>query len=222
MSLTNLELIWREADATDLSEGRRAYRMYHDTLQDFAEHFEQPFDRVVAAFVSLSPNADYIGNMRSLVSLLQGVRNDAPVETITVSTYKHCRDRAHGYLIGAATFVSKTRGLKVLSFYRNILNPEDPEPVTVDGHMVCCWENKNVPMKQALVKSRSHYREIADGIRHFGAIRGLLGNQVQATLWFTRKRVFRVKYTPQLDIFCDPADIWKIRMDPRTTRPYGT
>lgn len=216
----NLRQLLRLADRLDRESGAVAYRSYHQVIGDFAEHYEQPFDRALAAFAALSPNSDYFGNLRSLASVLDGYRQGVPRDHITVSTYKHCRDRALAYLSGEACFLSTVRGLKIRAFYLNILNPDDPRPVTIDGHMVCAWRGVDAPMKQSLVRPRE-YEQVASGFRRLARTEGLLPNQLQATLWLTRKRVLRIKFDGQLDLFAAGVNPSGLMVSPREALPYA-
>ena len=89
----------------------------------------------------------------------------------------------------------------------NLMCPDDPGFVTIDGHMSCAWQGKNLTMKEAVVKTERGYREIANATKFLANVAGILPNQFQATVWFARKRTAKVKYDPQLDLFGDPCGI---------------
>src|SRR5260370_516937 len=95
MSLDNLTSMLNLADRIDIAEGKVAYQRYHILMTKLSRKFSIPLERVVAAFVSLSPNSDYHGNLRSTISVLAGIHNGVDMHQITVSTYNHCRDRAY-------------------------------------------------------------------------------------------------------------------------------
>jgi len=213
MSYENLQRFIGRADAIDLRDGVNAYRIYHRVIKNFALSYAAKFEPTLAAFCALSPQNDYYGNLRSLASVLHAVQHSLPLEGVTVSTYKHCRDRAYAYLTGKADFLSTVKGLKIRAFYANILDPEDPKPVTIDGHMVCAWRGINVPMQSASVKP-AEYDEIAQGVRDLAEEINLLPNQVQAIIWLTRKRLQRIKYDPQLNLFGDGIEIPAINAPP--------
>ena len=48
----------------------------------------------------------------------------------------------------------------------------------------------------------------------------MIPNQMQATLWFTRKRTLGVKYDPQFDLFHPEDDRWKTLVKVEDIRPY--
>lgn len=211
----NLEAWFARADERDRDDGRTAYEIYRSTIRQFADLYGHTFERVLSAFVALSPNSDYYGNLRSLISLLEAMKNGVSRERVVISTYNHCRDRAWAYLHGTDLFLATARGLKVRSFFLNIFDPCDPVPVTIDGHMALIWRNDDAgTMKEAKV-SRREYEQISAAIRRLARDRNLVPNQVQATLWLARKRVLNVKFEAQLDLFSHP-----IAVRPQEVAPY--
>lgn len=216
--LHNLMTLWTNSDAIDRHIGKSAYSNYRWTLSMFADRYpECTFNSIVAAFVALSPNNDYVGNLRSLASVLDGRRKGIALERITVSTYKHCLGRAYGYIIGKPF---DAEGPKICNFYKNILDPNDPEPVTVDGHMAAAWRGLEATMKDSKV-TRTEYDEIAADIRLMASVLGLVPCQVQATLWFTRKRILRIRYDPQLKLDRAREDPWwGTVVDPASVPPF--
>lgn len=213
-SIDNLRAILRHANTADRREGCAAYRTYNQVIRSFAEHYGVTFERALSAFVALSPNSDYLGNLRSLASVLAAIRDGTPCSDVTVSTYNHCRDRAYSYATGESMFLAKARGLKIRSFFLNIFDPLDVEPVTVDGHIVCAWRGLDATMKESSVRP-TQYRQIAGAVRRVARSLDLIPNQVQATIWITRKRRLGIKFAHQLDMFSDAMAV-----TPDEARPY--
>lgn len=193
----NLVWLYDQSDRYDRAEGKQAYFRYHLLMQRFADHYGFPLDRTVAAFAALSPNSDYYGNLRSLASLLGGINEGRPVKHITVSTYKHAAERAYRFATGKSIFLDVTKGLKTRAFYRNILEPWDEIDVTIDGHMIAAFRGENLTMKEAKVTTRL-YKSISHHIQLLARNHGLLPNQMQAILWFTRKRILNIKHDGQM------------------------
>ena len=215
----NLLRLYNEADNIDMSEGMHAFFKYHEMLQTVARKYNYNFNQTVAAFCALSPNSDYLGNLRSLVSVLDGLNNGLSPASIKVATYNRCKLRAVDYLRGGE-FVNKKRGLKILNFYYNITDPLNPAYVTIDGHMVAAFlGDGSMTMKQAMI-SRTEYRHIANHLKSLAKKLDMIPNQLQATLWFTRKRLFKVKYQPNFDLFSDKDDRWGITVDVNALKPY--
>ena len=222
MTAANLKSLWDRRDDIDHREGLVAYRRYRKVMQAFADLYGFPLKDVTSAFVALSPNSDYHGNLRSLASVLEGVRDKIPTDYITVSTHNACRDRAVSYVTRRKSFLRTVKGPKIRAFRDNILRPNTSREVTVDGHMVAAWVGKAMTMKDAsrILKSKADYVRIADGIRNLANGNGIAPCQAQAILWLTRKRVFAVKYDAQLQLFAPKNDAWKTLCDPADYPPY--
>jgi hypothetical protein len=215
--LCNIREVLRQADEIDRAEGMVSYLRYNTTLHRLAEYYDAPFEGTVAAFCALSPNNDYMGNLRSTATLLSGLRAGIPVEQLIVSTYNACRSRAWQFLNGES-FLEVTKGPKTRNFYQNILDPSDPLPVTIDGHMVSLWYARRMTMVEA-VETKFKYDELAKGFRQVAKQEGLLANQLQAILWFTWKRIHQVVYRPQLSLFRGD-DQWGLNLDPAEIIPF--
>ena len=216
-AVENILRVYAQVDAIDREEGLLAYPRYRESLMYYAVRYRLPFANVVGAFVALSPNNDYMGNLRSLVTILEGLRHSRRVEDCTVSTYKACRDRAWTFLLGT-DFLATTKGKKTRNFYQNIFNPDDPNPVTIDGHMACIYVGKRMTMKE-VVRSRFKYDEVAEAFRTVAYDVDLLPCQLQAMLLFTWKRINNVIYSAQLDVFAGDNQ-WGTRIDPSRIRPF--
>lgn len=212
MSEANLRALLAQANADDRAEGMVAYARYHHVMAEISRRFSLPLDRTVAVFVSLSPNSDYIGNLRSTVSVAAGVFHGVPMSQVQVSTYRHCLARAWAYAHGEADFLDRTKGPKVRAFYHNVLDPTDYRHVTIDGHMTAIWRGEDLTMRQALLYSRKEYDEVANAIKRIAFSMALVPCELQAILWHARKRIKAIKYSPQLSIW--PRD------EPAFLEPY--
>lgn len=201
MTIQRLISFYEGSTVADREEGKRAYFRYHEIMRDFAGHYGVPVDWTTAAFVALSPNNDYLGNLRSLASVLTAVRDGVPFDRVTVTTYRHCGRRAYGYASGSMDFLSTVKGPKIRAFYFNIVEPWDNRHVTIDGHMSCIWRGCDLTMRHAVVKSKREYNHIAEAMKTAAASVGLLPNQFQATLWLYRRALLGLHVDKQLSIF---------------------
>ena len=221
MAIENLEQMFKRADPIDLDEGLVAYDRYHLVMQRIADRFACSLATATAVFVALSPNSSYHQNLRSAVSVLDGaLKRHAGPDDITVATYGHCKKRAWLYATGRSDFLSEAKGPKIVSFYHNILDPKDSRWVTVDGHMSCIWQGKNLSMRDALV-SRATYETIRAATLSLAFTHYMIPCQMQAVLWFTRKRISNVVYDPQMQLFADRSDVWNTFVDVNAIKPYG-
>lgn len=218
--LKNLRLMFEQTDSIDLREGELAYPRYRQVMIDLSEMYGVPLPRVVAAFCALSPNNDYYGNLRSVVSVLDGYAKGIDRHRVIVSTYNHCKLRAWEYVEGSVLFTERARGDKILSFYHNIMDPTDPRHVTVDGHICATWRGQNLTMKEAIIRSRHEYAAIAFDVKQLAFEYFMLPNQMQAVLWFVRKRVLNVRYDPQLSLLAPGFEAWHTSRDVRTITAY--
>lgn len=218
-SARNIRRILNQADEIDISEGRVSYWRYHEVLTNLAEFYGVDLPRTVAVFAALSPNADYQGNLRSAASVLAGWWAGVECDRIRVTTYNHCRDRAYSYLEGVS-FLETVSGKKIRSFYSNILNPMDPEPVTIDGHAVNVWNGRRRTLKT--VVGGWNYETVSAAYRETARVVGLLPNQVQSITWFAWKRIHKIHFPGrQLELFRDnSADLWRTLADPKEIQPF--
>jgi hypothetical protein len=219
MAEQHLELMFSRADKTDFSEGLLAYMRYHTLMRSISDIYEVALDRVVAAFCATSPNNDYRGNLRSVVSILQGYKQGLAFDDVQISTYRHCGERAWSYVAGTDDFLRSVKGLKIRNFYHNVLYPEDHRWVTIDGHMVGAYRASNATMKELIVKPHE-YADIAHACKALAFRHFLLPNQYQAIVWFVRKRVLNVVYDAQLQLFAPRDDVWNTLRDVRTITPF--
>jgi hypothetical protein len=219
MSLKNLRDLWAQADEMDISDGIHAYQRYHEVMKTIAAHFSTPLNMTTAAFVALSPNSDYLGNLRSLISMLEAKRQGFDYEDAIVSTYNACRARAALYL-KSTPFLDHAKGLKTRAFYQNILEPTKPGPVTVDGYMYHAWAGTTGGMRDANI-TKKIYGQISEDISKLARQHGYLPHETQAILWFARKRINGVVYSGQLDLFGADLGFQKTTFSVEEIKPYG-
>ncbi len=229
--LDNIMRTFDRADEIDLSEGLSAYFHYRETMAAVGRHYGYTLEQTAAAFAALSPNNDYVGNLRSLVSVMQAHRraaveggaDPARAADFTVSSYRHCAERALLYLSGVP-FLEHAKGPKICSFYVNITQPWVPHVVTIDGHMVSVWTGRRWRMKEVpeskVIAGRRRYEAVADDFRLASMRLGILASQVQAVCWFTWKRVNGIVFDSQLSLLRE-GDQWGLSVPPEEIRPFA-
>lgn len=217
-NIANIRRTLSKADDIDWTTGLSAYSLYNITLSKLAAYYGMQFEKTVAAFVALSPNNDYIKNLRSTATLLKGFHLGIRPENLTVTTYNACKYRAWRCLCGE-DFLSFTRGKKTRNFYQCIVNPQNQSAVTIDGHMVNIWNDKRQTMVASAV-SKFNYDEIAHDFRVVAFREFLLPMQLQAICWFTWKRINKIVYKPQMD-FTMIDNHWQMKWEPEEVEPYG-
>lgn len=205
--------VYDQADQIDKQEGMLAYERYHATMRIIADFYKFGFCQTVAAFVSLSPNNNWKGNLMSTISLIEGIQAGTNLEEIRTTSYKHCRDRAYQYALGNKDFLMETKGPKIRAFYHNIINPGCKKHITVDGHMFNLWLGTKMTMKDiAMLRPQPKYRDAEKDFKMAARRLGIIPCQLQAVLWFTWKRINKIVYSPQLGLF-NQGDQWKTQID---------
>lgn len=156
--------------------------------------------RVAAAvFSALSPNNDYHGNLGDVHTLLAAATSGTSLDSFSVHTYGHNKRKAWQIAHGAdplELIVAK----KTRSFFLNIDNPDNPEPVTVDGHMINIWRCQRQNLV-GLRASGSLYDTVADGVRALAQEHRMIPCQMQGVLWLTWRRLHGIKTSCQLSFW---------------------
>lgn len=214
-SKENLKKVFDAADSIDVDAGSKAFSSYNFLMLCLAQKYGCTVEQATAVFVSTSPNNDYLNNLRSTVSMLDGFKRGLPVEEIVISTYNHCRARAWEFLHGK-DFLSSTKGPKIKNFYKSIVNPGDKQAVTVDGHIVSAWAGQRYLMKD-VVAQKFKYKEVSGDVRALAADTPFSPLQVQAIIWFAWKRINKIIYDPNLNLF---GDHWGLGIDVCSLRPF--
>ena len=217
--LSNVRKAYALADEIDRAEGAAAYSRYHAMMGRIASHYGQPLETVAGVFAVLSPNNDYLGNLRSACAVLHGWREGWQVSEVVVTTYHHNRARAWEILSGVHP-LDLFRGLKIRNFFQNIVCPACPWSITIDGHMVGIWHGERLTMDKAGI-SRTEYATLARGFSLVAEEIGCLPSTLQALLWFAWKRQHAVLYDAQTGLFDDPSDRWRIMRPLEEITRYG-
>lgn len=218
----NLRKLFRQANEADLLSGGSAYFKYHKVMQKLSEFYRVPLQAVVETFAATSPNNDYVGNLRSTVSLLWW-HSSGRVGDYTLTTYKACGRRSEGYLSGEVSFIDTVKGEKITCFRENLLDPGKSKRVTVDGHMIAAYLGQSMTMKEANLAfrgKRGAYRIIEKSVQTVAREKRLIPHQMQAIIWMTRKRVLKIKATNQISMF-HKDDIHRVQWEPEELTPIS-
>lgn len=217
LARSNLEKVFAKADDIDFEEGKQAYFNYNRTLNGIARATDLPLDRVAGCFSALSPNNDYMGNLRSCVTLCLGFSHGAKEENCTVTTYNANRAKAWRLLQGQH-FYSVYKGLKVRNFYRNLTEPNHPEAVTIDGHMFNVCRNELTTLWLSGL-SKTTYAALAKVFHKVANAHNLLPSQLQAIVWFVWKRIHNIKFNGQLNFF-ESGNAWQNFVKFENIKPF--
>ena len=200
--MQNLVKVFEQAEPEDHRLAARSWWTYNHLTSRMAAKFGFGPDVGAAVFSALSPNNDYHGNLRDAHRLLEAAHDGLELEDFRVSTYNPNKRKAWAITHGTSPLdvivFPKTR-----SFYLNIRDPNDPIPVTVDGHVANAWRGERIPLKGAAAKmNKALYEIIAEDVRQLGRMKGILPNIAQGVIWFVWRRIHGIKFQPQLELWC--------------------
>jgi hypothetical protein len=199
VSIANLKLVLEQALPSDIAAGLDSYAKYNRIMCRLAGHCATTTGTASGVFAALSPNNDYHGNLRDAHTLLQAARKNMALSEFSVSTYGQNKRKAWQIAQGADPLKLIT-ARKTRSFFLNIVDPADPVPVTVDGHMLNIWRRR----KDKLVGLRapaSLYDQVAEDTRTVAREFGCLPSQMQGILWLTHRRMHGIKSNCQLEFW---------------------
>lgn len=186
--------------SSTLEEKTRGYNYYHwqySNLESFSKASGFGIKRVVAAFCALSPNNAEATNYRALASCLAISLGKIP-ETAPVIAYGRDKNKALTLLNDPLFDVpSVLRGRKTYSFFRNTLDPDDKQYVTIDGHMYNIWHNRVVSLSSSTLTD-DLYETIQSDLTHVADKHQLSPARLQAILWITWKRIHNIVSSDQL------------------------
>ena len=98
---------------------------------------------------------------------------------------------------------------KTRNFFMNICDPNDPVPVTVDGHMLNVWRGRREGLV-GLRFPRNLYEGVAEDIRKVAHEREVLPCQAQGIIWITWRRIHGILTTKQTELW--DADMLATRL----------
>lgn len=184
------------ASAFEVEAGLNSYAKYNRIVSMLAAKTGHTPRIGAAVFSALSPNNDYHGNLRDAHTLMTAAAQGRNIDDFSVSTYGPNKRKAwrivHGDDPLELIVAKKTR-----SFFLNIADPSDPEPVTVDGHMYNIWRGQRENLVGLRWRNKA-YDEIADGVRQLASEHRLVPCQLQGILWITWRRIHHIKPSTQL------------------------
>jgi hypothetical protein len=201
MSRENLQRVLDQANDADWQIASQAWYRYRRIVGHIAERHGFPVRIGAAVFAALSPNNDYLGNLRDTGRLLAAAEARIGLADFKVSTYGPNKLKAwrivHGEDPLDLIVADKTR-----NFFLNVFDPSDPHPVTVDGHIFNAWTGVRRKLNSADMKGYSKFYEtVATHIREIAADRGILPNVVQGGVWYCWKRLHRIKINGQMEFW---------------------
>ena len=211
----NLRAVWEQSTPGEIEGGCLAYSDYHRVMHDIAARYGLAHAHVTGVFCALSPNADWLSNLRSALTMAYGFTQGYSEEEITVTTYHANRARAWR-IINGEPFHSVYKGPKVRDFFQSICEPTNTSSATIDGHLANIARAQVNGMWYSGVTMRE-YKVVRGCVQRLAVRNGILPLQMQAILWFTWKRIHDIKSSPEAILFEEPLRPY---LDTKWMHPY--
>jgi hypothetical protein len=189
----NLEKIFNQALPVEIENGKKWYSDANNTLKELSVKYNISPEIVFAVCSALSPRCIWNQNIIDTENVLNwfttkyhGINRNLP----KVTTYGRNLQKAIDILKTENTDVFISR--KTFNFFNNILNPDNPEYVTIDGHGINAYYNK-----LGIVENKhftpKYYDKIANSYKNIAKKYALLPCQFQAIIWLCFKRIHNIK-----------------------------
>jgi hypothetical protein len=183
--------------------GMVAYERYRERILEYVDTSVCGTERqYIGAFAALSPNNSEVTNFRDLGEIVNGIRHNLPPESVSITAYEPGKLRAWRLLMDESVHpLDVLGGWKVRNFYCNLEQPRNGFHCTIDGHAFNIWVGQRHNLKSRVVATGlagfNKYERIADDYRLVAQWIGIRPNQLQATVWFTWKRLHRILWPQQ-------------------------
>jgi hypothetical protein len=221
-NVRNLISIFQAAKPEGIEAAKASYWRYHDILEAIALPLGYSMRRAAGVFAALSPNSHYLGNLKGARDMLRAAKAGKEIEDFKVNTYDHNKEKAWRIAKGWGAPSDEITANKTRAFFYNILTPNDPEHVTVDGHIYWAWfgrrgrlagkrDNDGLPVAPSI--SDDLYSEISEAVRIVSDIGRLIPNQAQAVIWQTYRRIHNIQSSRQTELIASDAIIAGLEAD---------
>lgn len=198
----NIFRVYSAASEMMRSYGTESFWRYHRTVKRIARRFDFRLAPACGALAALSPQNDEEGLFRSLELVMEGHRRGLfRRNKKKPSSFGRDQEKALKILSGESPMLV-LRGKKTCSFYLNVLDPSNPKPVTVDGHMFNIWTAQVKPLVLVKVDDKV-YELIASDVRVLAKQENLIANQMQGIVWYQWKAMHGIHYKAQMSLFED-------------------
>jgi hypothetical protein len=179
--VNNIIAAWRNASDQDLREGRSWYPVAHQLAETIGNGDIRMGAGVIAA---LSPLKSWDQNVSLAIAACDGdVRGHMP----------DVLNRVQAILAGADPDDILPMAHKTGHFFRNILDPSDPDPVTIDRHAHDVAVGERYGDRDRGLSSKTRYATLAHAYREAARRLGELPSVVQAVTWVYARKLNMVK-----------------------------
>jgi len=177
--------VLERATQPEIDGGIAWYRNANEMCQEWLDRYPnvQSLAHMVGILAALSPIESWTGNIRKALRLLETGKCYGLGYTVRDATaiYK-------GTHPDVVLFDEKRNNTKVRSFFRNIYDPDDPEHVTVDRHMIGLLLDDPGAGQTKRIAAADH-EWVRDRFQSVAEQTGLVPNELQAITWVTWRRM---------------------------------
>lgn len=166
------------------SHERAAGRSWYWDAQAFCEFTARKYglslSQVCGIVSALSPACSWQRNKQETTWLIESNLEDYEVEPLNFTTYGNNIVKAQRIYSGddpGQLFSLKT-GAKTFNFYHNMLEPHNPDFVTIDRHALTAIDSKLIHQP-----TKNQYQTIADHFKRSACELGMIPCQFQAIIW---------------------------------------
>lgn len=179
----NLERVAEMSTLSLFQESKDWYWKAHEKAQEYTKEFKKDICITSGLISVMSPQKEWSHNLRLTEEYLKS----------GAKTCKHTRVQREkakyiyytdGYPRDFIPYIEAILGgPKTINFFRNILNPDDKEFCTIDGHMAALMTG-NLSKEKLTPKQ---YLFLKDEMIKFANKEGKIPSQLQAELWLIYK-----------------------------------
>jgi hypothetical protein len=173
MAVLNILKVYQQAEHADKAHGMGWYPYANFIARTYASEFGITIEQAAGIISALSPNNKWERNLMDAYYLIQD-------PGVKVCTFNSNKSKALAILDGANP-LDVLRGRKTFNFYMNILDPYNPDFVTIDFHAYNIFkggrETKSLTPKL--------YGEVSNAYIETAKELCILPNQLQAITWVT-------------------------------------
>lgn len=174
--VANILQAWHGASSADVAQGRAWYPVAHDLAEILGDGNARMGAGVIAA---LSPQCAWERNCDLARDACAGKVHGHTGQTL---------ERVRAILDGADPEDVLPMSRKTGHFYRNIADPMDPDPVTIDRHAHDIAVGETYGARDRGLGCATRYATLAHSYREASRQLGELPNVVQAVTWTAHRR----------------------------------
>jgi len=177
--------LYNQCDNTTIDKGKNWYFKANKTALRIAKKTGYSLEVTSAIIALLSPAVSWPNNKLQAYHLLKAYQHSKKIDGLTLTTYKQQIKKAlkllDNPLLLTADIFGK-RPFKTMAFYENIVNPNNPDFVTLDRHIF------NALKLDMLSGNKTQYYNIVDAFKVASEkISNIVPCQLQAVLWLNEK-----------------------------------